>query len=204
MESIDKRFNNHVSNSIRDIAMLFNLLQNKFHELTSWSVYCKHFSLVLLLSSISNTFISVVIKLVLSSNKLESNLYQDVKIVEPIKTITHCIHLDHRFFITGWVDLVVAEWLCPVAWVFFHFIFLNYISCTIFSHHILNNIILSIQDDISELTEVFNHIPSFKLSINNYIVLLINFEVWILNEFFNDRIEDSIEVSTLRQPGSTW
>ena len=69
----------------------------------------------------------------------------------------------------------------------------NIIHAT-FLDHILNDIVLSIKNNISELSKVFNDIFSFKFTLdNNFIVC--DGEIRISNKFFKDGIKNSIELS---------
>lgn len=59
--------------------------------------------------------------------------------------------------------------------------------------HVINDFILSIQDNISELSKVLNDILCFKLGLNKYVVraLLLN-KLRILDKLLNDWVQNTI------------
>ena len=69
-------------------------------------------------------------------------------------------------------------------------------------HHVLNDLILSVQYDISQLSEVLHNILCFKVSFNQdcLILILIKFEIGVLDKLFNNRIKNSIVLFALAQP----
>ena len=66
--------------------------------------------------------------------------------------------------------------------------------------HVLNNVILCIENDVPELSKILNNILVFKVALNKNRSALVVLEVGILDKLFNKWIEYSIELLTLGQP----
>ena len=64
-------------------------------------------------------------------------------------------------------------------------------------HKVLDYIVLSVENNISEFSKVLDNIFCFKVSIDCHHIIITKFEVGILNELFNNWIKDSAELSTL-------
>lgn len=68
-----------------------------------------------------------------------------------------------------------------------------------FDDHVFNDIVLRIEDNISQLSKILDDILGFKFTIDYNIIGLINGKIRILNEFFNKRVQNPVEVPiTLR------
>ena len=68
-----------------------------------------------------------------------------------------------------------------------------------FDDHVFNDIVLRIEYNISQLSKILDDILGFKFTIDYNIISLINGKIRILNEFFNKRVQNSVEVPiTLR------
>jgi len=79
---------------------------------------------------------------------------------------------------------------------------------TVPNHHVLHNIILTVENDVSQLTEVLNHPLGLKLSLDcnllrNTRVLVLDSEVTVLNELFYQWVQDTVVLSILWEPGPT-
>jgi len=73
--------------------------------------------------------------------------------------------------------------------------------------HKLNNFILGVQNDVTELAKVLNDILGLKVAINqNHFVSVWAFaklKVRVLNKFFDNGVQNSVVLLHLRQPRST-
>lgn len=73
---------------------------------------------------------------------------------------------------------------------------------TISWNHKLYDFILGVQDYVSEFTKVLDDVLSFELAFDkhSFIVASAEFEVRVLDEFFNNWVQDTIVLFTLGQP----
>ena len=65
------------------------------------------------------------------------------------------------------------------------------------------DIVLSVENDVSQLSEVLDHVLCLEVAIDRYQVVGSELEVGIFDELFNQRIKNSRELPVLREPRST-
>ena len=70
-------------------------------------------------------------------------------------------------------------------------------ALTLSNDHILNNIILCVENNISKFSKVLNHILVLKVSLNDNRTPLVVLEVGIPNELLDQWVQDSIELLAL-------
>ena len=177
VECLDQWLDYNVSNSVRNLTILFNLLQNKLHELAGGSINGKRFSkLILFLALIRHIdfFFGVF-----GPDEEECDLYQDIHVLHILKTLHLLLHPMSRTLwnlpnLILWRVLLGSKLLVEEV----HDVFLD-----IFEDHVFDYIILRIQNDVSQLSKVFNHILGFKIALDNDGVM--DFKVWVFEEFFN-------------------
>ena len=90
MECLDQWLDYHVSNSVGDLTILFDLLQDKLHELACGSINCEGFSkLILFLALVRHVYFLFG---VFGSDEEKGDLYQDVHVLHIMKTL-HLLQL---------------------------------------------------------------------------------------------------------------
>lgn len=69
------------------------------------------------------------------------------------------------------------------------------IFLAVFHDEVLNDLLLGVEDYVSELAKILYNIACFEFSLNDQgIFALIEMEVRIFYEFFDDWVQDSVEV----------
>ena len=64
-------------------------------------------------------------------------------------------------------------------------------------HQVFDDVILSVENDVSELTKVLNDILGLEISVDVDDVVVAEFEIGVLDKFFDDWVQNSAELSTL-------
>jgi hypothetical protein len=208
VECIDEWLNDKVSNFEGDLVVLLCLLQYEFHKLTSWCVDGQCFCL-LIFSWLALACLWKILLGILSPDKLQGNLNQNIKIVDVISKVL----LNHRNMLIKFA-LYLAWWnllsllhthffiqikILLILWISLSLPCVAFILVTLiiekdnmrlahFDDHVFNDVVLRIEDNISQLSKILDDILSFKFTIDYNIIILINSKVRILNEFFNQRV----------------
>jgi len=68
-------------------------------------------------------------------------------------------------------------------------------------HDVVDDVVLGVQDDVAELAEVLNDVVGLEGSLDDHRILLVEIEVGVLNELFDDWVQDSVVIEgILLQP----
>jgi hypothetical protein len=68
---------------------------------------------------------------------------------------------------------------------------------TISEHHVLDDVVLRVKNDVSELSKVLNNVLCLEVTFYNDGLILIYLEIGVFDELFNDWIKNSIELLVL-------
>lgn len=158
VECLNQWLDYHVSNFVGDLTILFDLFQNKLHELAGGSIDCKGFSkLILFLALVRHVYFLFG---VFGSDEEEGDFYQDVHVLHIMNTIHLLMRPITRWDLPNlilWRVLLGSKLLVEEV----HDVLLD-----VLENHVFNNIILRIQNDVSQLSKVFDHILGFKITLD--------------------------------------